>query len=94
MESEIDDKQPSGYIAILGKPGEVVTTTKTIDAIVDVDNYGQLYGVEILWLKDQLGEQNTKELLRNLDEKGVMFSYDDDVDIFAILINYKHTIYK
>lgn len=81
MEFVNDGNLSSGFITVFGAPVVNATNTKTIDAVVDIDKYGQLFGVEILWLKDQLGESDANKLMQRLGEEGMAFSYDDEVDI-------------
>jgi len=57
------------------------TKTKSIDANLNVDQYDQLYGVEILWFKDQIGEVTANNLMQRLILEGILFTYDDEVDI-------------
>lgn len=69
-------------IAVIGDPQEPqITSRKAFAAVVDVDREGQLYGVEILWLKDQIGLVDLQHLIELLKGAGITFTYDDEVDI-------------
>ncbi|QDQ27870.1 hypothetical protein FNU76_16795 [Chitinimonas arctica] len=81
IEPTCDGVSPANMISIFGAPGVNVTAIKVVDAIADIDQHGQLFGIEILWLKDQLGELDVDGLMRRLEAGGISFRYDEEVDI-------------
>lgn len=78
-------------VIVFGEPMKEGGDVKSLDAVVDTDKFGDIYGVEVLWLKDQLGGPVADSLLERLAGEEIAFQYDPEVDIlhFSLRRNVK-----
>jgi hypothetical protein len=60
------------------------THVKAVNVIAEVDELGCPFAAEVLWLKDQVGEDDSKKLLSALEQNEISHSYSDEVDALTL----------
>ena len=61
-----------------------VVTTRDIEVVIDVDEFGDPSGLEIIGICEVLGENALVRLAENLDGSEIRFSYDGAIDTVAL----------
>jgi hypothetical protein len=56
------------------------TNAKAVNAIAEVDELDTPFAAEVLWLRDQIGEMDSRKLLSALEQKEISHSYSDEID--------------
>lgn len=56
------------------------TRQKTVDAITEVDEFGNPFAVEVLWFKRSIGVEDTERVLTGLDVRHIKHSYSENID--------------
>lgn len=64
-----------------------VVTTQDIEVVIDVDEFGDPSGVEIIGICEALGENALLRLADSLDGSEIRFSYDGAIDTAALGIS-------